>query len=163
VALISSWFVEAANHTSGEFPPDVDEWEASGLTPEPSVKVQPSHLPPPSSHLAYCTACWPWALGHLLGALYVSVGCSFPFCRGCPPMDALRGAPQGWARRGPSCVPLQPPLLPQHPLKSPQTRSVAAFQAFTPLTNTLQPSHQAAADQQPVLSASVLGLPQLPT
>lgn len=39
VAIISSWFVEAANHTCGEYPPDIDEWVLSGLTQEPSTKV----------------------------------------------------------------------------------------------------------------------------
>lgn len=46
MALISSWFVEAANHTSGEFPAEVDEWALSGLTPEPSVKVLPIRANP---------------------------------------------------------------------------------------------------------------------
>ena len=40
VSLISDWFLEAANHTSGEFPPEVDEMMLAGLTPRPSVKVR---------------------------------------------------------------------------------------------------------------------------
>ena len=39
INLISNWFVEAANFTSGSFDAGVDEVEMSGLTPMPSVKV----------------------------------------------------------------------------------------------------------------------------
>ncbi|CAI5512566.1 unnamed protein product [Closterium sp. Naga37s-1] len=44
VALISDWFVEAANHTCGPFPPEVDEMERAGLTPVPSVMVKPPRV-----------------------------------------------------------------------------------------------------------------------
>lgn len=37
--MISEWFVEAANHTSGSFDPDVDELNLAGFTPVPSKKV----------------------------------------------------------------------------------------------------------------------------
>lgn len=37
--MISNWFIEAANFTSGSFDPGVDEVEMSGLTPIPSVRV----------------------------------------------------------------------------------------------------------------------------
>ncbi|CAI7926933.1 unnamed protein product [Closterium sp. NIES-54] len=44
VALISDWFVEAANHTCGPFPSEVDEMERAGLTPVPSVMVKPPRV-----------------------------------------------------------------------------------------------------------------------
>jgi flavin reductase (DIM6/NTAB) family NADH-FMN oxidoreductase RutF len=34
---MSEWFVEAANHCCGDFPPDVDELELSGLTSLPAL------------------------------------------------------------------------------------------------------------------------------
>lgn len=39
VGLISEWFIEAANHTCGDFDRGVDEMQLAGLTPVPSVKV----------------------------------------------------------------------------------------------------------------------------
>ena len=42
INLISEWFVEAAHHTCGNYDRGVDELELSGLTPLPSVKVQPA-------------------------------------------------------------------------------------------------------------------------
>lgn len=39
INLISNWFVEAANFTSGTFDAGVDEADMCGLTPMPSVKV----------------------------------------------------------------------------------------------------------------------------
>jgi flavin reductase (DIM6/NTAB) family NADH-FMN oxidoreductase RutF len=44
VNILSEWFVEAANHTCGEYPPDVSEWHLSGLTAVPSVKVKPPRV-----------------------------------------------------------------------------------------------------------------------
>lgn len=44
VHLISEWFVEAANHTCGEYDPGVNEMELAGLTPVPSVKVKPPRV-----------------------------------------------------------------------------------------------------------------------
>lgn len=44
VAIMSDWFVESANHTCGNFPPEVDEMAVSGLTPVPSVHVAPPRL-----------------------------------------------------------------------------------------------------------------------
>lgn len=41
--MISNWFIEAANFTSGSFDPGVDEVEMSGLTPIPSVRVCVAH------------------------------------------------------------------------------------------------------------------------
>ena len=43
VNMISNWFIEAANFTSGSFEPGVDEVEMSGLTPIPSVRVCFAH------------------------------------------------------------------------------------------------------------------------
>lgn len=39
--MISNWFIEAANFTSGAFEPGIDEVDVSGLTPMPSVRVGP--------------------------------------------------------------------------------------------------------------------------
>jgi flavin reductase (DIM6/NTAB) family NADH-FMN oxidoreductase RutF len=37
VSIMSEWFVEAANHCCGDFPPDVDELALSGLTALPAL------------------------------------------------------------------------------------------------------------------------------
>jgi hypothetical protein len=39
VNIMSCWFVEAANHTCGDYPFDVDELALTGLTGVPSAKV----------------------------------------------------------------------------------------------------------------------------
>lgn len=44
INLISSWYVESANHTSGEFPATESEMEAAGLTPTESVLVTPPRI-----------------------------------------------------------------------------------------------------------------------
>lgn len=44
VNIISEWYVEAANHTCGDFPPGADEAAAAGLTPVPSVAVKAPRL-----------------------------------------------------------------------------------------------------------------------
>lgn len=44
VSIMSDWFVEAANHTCGSFPPEVDEMKAAGLTPVKSTLVQPPRV-----------------------------------------------------------------------------------------------------------------------
>eukprot|EP00798_Chlamydomonas_sp_ICE-L_P021214 gene21214-28123_t len=44
VNIISEWFIEAANHTCGDFPPGVDEMAVSGLSPVPSLKVKPARV-----------------------------------------------------------------------------------------------------------------------
>jgi flavin reductase (DIM6/NTAB) family NADH-FMN oxidoreductase RutF len=41
---MSDWFVEAANHTSGDFPPGADEAAAAGLTRLPSARVAPPRI-----------------------------------------------------------------------------------------------------------------------
>jgi len=40
VQIMSSWFVEAANHTCGNWPPSIDEFELSGLTKLQSLVVK---------------------------------------------------------------------------------------------------------------------------
>ena len=37
---MSEWFLEAANHTCGNFKPEVNEFDEAGLTPVPSAKVK---------------------------------------------------------------------------------------------------------------------------
>ncbi|ODQ83257.1 hypothetical protein BABINDRAFT_164950 [Babjeviella inositovora NRRL Y-12698] len=44
INIMSEWFVEAANYTCIDSPPDVSEWELSGLTPLPSTLVKPQHV-----------------------------------------------------------------------------------------------------------------------
>lgn len=44
INIISEWFVEAANFTSIDAPPEGDEWEYSGLTPLESEDVKPPHV-----------------------------------------------------------------------------------------------------------------------
>ncbi|KAF5836369.1 hypothetical protein DUNSADRAFT_6005 [Dunaliella salina] len=44
VNIMSDWYVEAANHTCGDYDPDVDEMSLSGLTPEPSQRVTPPRI-----------------------------------------------------------------------------------------------------------------------
>lgn len=39
--IMSEWYLESANHTCGNFEPDVNEFEASGLTQLPSHVVRP--------------------------------------------------------------------------------------------------------------------------
>ncbi len=41
VNIVSEEFLPEVNSTSAEFPPDIDEFVVSGLTPVPSVRVQP--------------------------------------------------------------------------------------------------------------------------
>jgi flavin reductase (DIM6/NTAB) family NADH-FMN oxidoreductase RutF len=38
--MMSEWFLEAANHTCGEYDRGVNEMELAGLTPVPSVKAR---------------------------------------------------------------------------------------------------------------------------
>lgn len=38
--MISEWFVEAANHTCGNYDPDVDELALAGFTAVPSTSVK---------------------------------------------------------------------------------------------------------------------------
>ena len=44
VNIVSEEFVEKMNICSAEFPPDIDEWERSGLTPVPSDCVKPARV-----------------------------------------------------------------------------------------------------------------------
>ena len=44
VNIISDWYIEAANHTCGNFARGVDEMALAGLTPEPSHQVKPPRV-----------------------------------------------------------------------------------------------------------------------
>lgn len=44
VNIMSSWYLEAANHTSGNFPANVNEMEVAGLASLPSDAVRPPRL-----------------------------------------------------------------------------------------------------------------------
>ncbi|KAF9813689.1 hypothetical protein IEO21_05405 [Rhodonia placenta] len=44
VNIISEPFLDAANATSIDAPPEVDEWVVSGLTPEPSTLIKPARV-----------------------------------------------------------------------------------------------------------------------
>ncbi|GLC36017.1 hypothetical protein PLESTB_000529700 [Pleodorina starrii] len=51
VNITSEWFVEAANHTCGDYPPGVDEMRLAGLTPLPSTKVKPPRVAESAVHM----------------------------------------------------------------------------------------------------------------
>lgn len=51
VNMISEWMVEASSHTCGAWPPSVDEFEKSGLTPMPSVIVKPPRVEESACHM----------------------------------------------------------------------------------------------------------------
>ena len=44
VNIMSDWYVESANYTSGRFPPEVDEMQLAGLTHLPSVTIKPPRV-----------------------------------------------------------------------------------------------------------------------
>jgi len=44
VNIISSWFVESANHTCGAFDPEVNEMDVAGLTAVPSESIAPPRV-----------------------------------------------------------------------------------------------------------------------
>lgn len=44
VNIMSDWYTESANHTSGRFPSEVDEMKLSGLTPIPSEAIAPPRV-----------------------------------------------------------------------------------------------------------------------
>jgi len=44
LSVVSRELAERANASSGEFPPEVDEWEVVGLTPEPCEVVAPPRV-----------------------------------------------------------------------------------------------------------------------
>ena len=51
VNIMSEWFVDAANATSGDFPPEVDEIQRSGLGTLESVHVSPPRIAEAAVHL----------------------------------------------------------------------------------------------------------------
>src|SRR5882724_4520103 len=51
VNIVSEEFAEKMNVTSADFPPDVDEFEASGLTPVPSDLVKPARVAESHVHM----------------------------------------------------------------------------------------------------------------
>eukprot|EP00285_Hemiselmis_virescens_P011255 CAMPEP_0173379312 /NCGR_PEP_ID=MMETSP1356-20130122/2311_1 /TAXON_ID=77927 ORGANISM="Hemiselmis virescens, Strain PCC157" /NCGR_SAMPLE_ID=MMETSP1356 /ASSEMBLY_ACC=CAM_ASM_000847 /LENGTH=251 /DNA_ID=CAMNT_0014332627 /DNA_START=54 /DNA_END=809 /DNA_ORIENTATION=- len=51
VNIISDWFVEAANHTCGDFPSEDNEMELAGLTPLPSHIVKPPRVAESAFHM----------------------------------------------------------------------------------------------------------------
>ncbi|KAK9823932.1 hypothetical protein WJX72_006453 [[Myrmecia] bisecta] len=50
VCIMSEWFIEAANHTCGNYDRGINEMELSGLTPVPSVKVKPPRVKESAVH-----------------------------------------------------------------------------------------------------------------
>jgi flavin reductase (DIM6/NTAB) family NADH-FMN oxidoreductase RutF len=51
VNIVSDWMVEAASHTCGAWPPDVDEFQKSGLTPMSSEIVGPPRVEESAFHM----------------------------------------------------------------------------------------------------------------
>jgi flavin reductase (DIM6/NTAB) family NADH-FMN oxidoreductase RutF len=50
VNIMSDWFVEAANHCCGTFPRGADEFDESGLTRTPSLRVRPPRVAESAVH-----------------------------------------------------------------------------------------------------------------
>eukprot|EP00597_Dinobryon_sp_UTEXLB2267_P004595 CAMPEP_0170064948 /NCGR_PEP_ID=MMETSP0019_2-20121128/5227_1 /TAXON_ID=98059 /ORGANISM="Dinobryon sp., Strain UTEXLB2267" /LENGTH=167 /DNA_ID=CAMNT_0010271711 /DNA_START=263 /DNA_END=766 /DNA_ORIENTATION=+ len=44
VNIMNSWFVDSANHTCGNFPPEVNEMQIAGLTEVPSDIINPPRV-----------------------------------------------------------------------------------------------------------------------
>eukprot|EP00960_Hanusia_phi_P057354 763541-Hanusia_phi.AAC.2 len=44
VNIMSEWYAESANHTCGNFPPEVNEMDVAGLTPLPSEMISPPRV-----------------------------------------------------------------------------------------------------------------------
>lgn len=70
ICIISEWFLEAANHTCGEYDKGCNEMELAGLTPEPSHKASFS-VPIPACRMfdGECTqqvVCTQYRLAHEL-------------------------------------------------------------------------------------------------
>lgn len=53
INIISEWWLEAANMAAMDCPPEIDEWEYCGLTPQSSTDVKPAHV----AELAYLMEC----------------------------------------------------------------------------------------------------------
>jgi hypothetical protein len=51
VCIMSDWYVEAANHTCGDYARGVNEWELSGLTPIPSTMVKAPRVKESAVHM----------------------------------------------------------------------------------------------------------------
>ena len=51
VNIVSDWMVEAASHTCGAWPPEVDEFQKSGLTPLSSEIVGPPRVEESAFHM----------------------------------------------------------------------------------------------------------------
>ena len=51
VNVVNEWFVNAANHTCGNFSPEEDEFDISGLTKVPSIKVKPPRVAESAFHM----------------------------------------------------------------------------------------------------------------
>ena len=51
VNIINDWFVNAANHTCGNFLADEDEFDLSGLTRVSSTKVKPPRVAESAFHM----------------------------------------------------------------------------------------------------------------
>ena len=51
VNVMSAWFIEAANHTCGNYDAGVDEFEVSGLTPLASEVVAPPRVAESAVHM----------------------------------------------------------------------------------------------------------------
>lgn len=51
VCIMSEWFINAANHTCGNFSPDEDEFDVSGLTRIASLRVKPPRVGESAFHM----------------------------------------------------------------------------------------------------------------
>jgi hypothetical protein len=57
VNVVSSWYLESANHCSGPFDPDVNEMELAGMTTLPSHVVKPPRVGEAAVHLECEVSC----------------------------------------------------------------------------------------------------------
>ena len=59
VAMVSEWYVEAANHTCGPYDSSVDEMQLAGLSPQPASKVPRWAAGDAALRCTgTCSACW---------------------------------------------------------------------------------------------------------
>ena len=51
VNIMNEWYLESANHSCGDFPPEVSEWNVTGLKTLPSKKVTPPRCASSACHM----------------------------------------------------------------------------------------------------------------
>ena len=111
VNIMSAWFVEAANHTCGNYDAGVNEFDIAGLTPKESVVVKPPRVAESAVHME-CKLRHHWHVQNsevcavpecsgmrCSGRRAPPVPCS---CRNCRTLTAERSSVPAPARQPPS-------------------------------------------------------------